>query len=304
MRLIRRKISWRSILFRLAFYGGLYLAVCAYLAYTYIHPARQKVTAPTWVRQVDLPGSHASIPAWVSPRIAGGVGRPVVFVLAYGYGGTRESWSDLMLALPKMGFECVAPCMPGQEASRENSVGFGLTEAHTIVDTVRWVRTKYRTPPKIVLCGVSMGGAASWIASEQDPTVDAVVTEGAYARFDEAMNNWLNRKIPGSSVTLRPMIWFASAMDHLNPSDIVPLNSAAKWTKPALVIQGGDDVLIPMSHARQLSDAAHCRLWIVPGAQHAQCFTVARKAYLQALKAIADTVAPPAKLPANSKTHV
>jgi len=161
---------------------------------------------------------------WASPDLAAGNGKPVVFVLAYGYGGTRESWSRAMQELPQMGFECVCPAMPGQEASPAKHVGFGYPEAQTIVDTVRWVRGQYKTQPKIIVWGVSMGGAAAWLASEQDPSIDGVITEGAYAQFDEAMDHWLGRQFPGAHIVLRPMVWMASALDGINPSKIRPVD--------------------------------------------------------------------------------
>jgi len=268
-------------------YSTLYFGACAFLAYKYVHPSRFSVVTPNWVTEVKVPGAKGDIPTWASPRLASNQGKPVVFVLAHGFGGTREGWTDLMGALPKLGFECVAPCMPGQDASPENSVGFGYPEARTITDTVKWVRARYKKPPKIVLLGLSMGGAASWLASEEDPTVDAVITEGSYARFDETMNYWLNRTLPGASVYLRPMIWIASAMAHVDPSTVNPVNSASKWTKPALVIQGSDDKLITISHAERLAKAANCPLWIVPNAEHAQCYGVARTEYLKRIAAIA-----------------
>ena len=288
MQLNRPKNRWRRLGIALAEWFVVYVLLCTYVAYKYVHPSRESSMTPNWVSEVTIPGSKADIPSWASPRLAAKQGKPVVFVLAYGYGGTRESWADVMSLLPKNGFECVAPCMPGQEASKEKTVTFGYEEARTILDTVKWVRAQYKKPPKIILYGVSMGGAASWIASEEDPTVDAVVTEGAYAKFDEAMDNWLSRKMPGSPFYLKPMVWIASAMAGIHPSEIVPETSAAKWKKPALVIQGGEDKLIPMAHAQRLSQAAHCPLWVVPGAEHAQCFSVDRKEYMKHLVDIAN----------------
>ena len=285
-----QKERWRKVVRILAFGLGVYLALCTYLGYQYVHPVRQTPQKPSFSVDVSIPSPNGLIPAWSSPNLAAKKGSPVVFVLAYGYGGTRESWAPMLRALPKAGYDCVTACMPGQESSPEREVGFGFREAKAILDTVKWVRGQYQKPPKIVLLGVSMGGAASWIASEMDPSIDAVVTEGAYARFDEAMNNWLNRKMPGSPFYLKPMIWIASAMNHVDPAEIVPERSAAKWHKPALVIQGADDTLIPMAHAERLAKAASCPLWIVPGAQHAKCSLVDEKGYLNHLVKLAQAL--------------
>jgi len=202
--------------------------------------------------------------------------------------GTAVIGLTLCENLDKRGFECVAPSMPGQDASPDATVGFGMEEAQMVVDTVKWVRQQYKASPKIVLYGLSMGGAAVWLASEMDPSVDAVVSEGAYAKFDEAMNNWLNKQLPGSSVYLKPMIWIASAEANINPSNIIPEAAAAKWRKPALIVQGGRDKLIPMDHAERLAKAANCPLWIVPGAAHAECYSVAGGEFLDRLTALAN----------------
>lgn len=237
-----------------------------------------------------VPSAKGPVPTWATPGLAAGKGKPVVFVLAHGYGGDRGYWTNQILDLAQHGFECAAPSMPAQDASPDDTVGFGPKEATMVMDTVKWVRGKYSKPPKIVLWGVSMGGAAVWLASELDPSVDAVVSEGAYTRFDEAVDCKLNEHTPGGSFYLRPMVWMASWAAHIDPSSIVPFHSAAKWKKPALVVQAANDTLIPMRHARQLSVAAHCPLWVVPRCTHAHCYFVDQKDYLAKVIALADSL--------------
>jgi pimeloyl-ACP methyl ester carboxylesterase len=282
------KKRWlRRLRIALVVFGG-YAFLCVYLAHVYVHPRRPgPLLRPYSIKEISIPSGKGPVPTWVTPRLATGAGKPVVFVMAYGLGGDRENWSDQMLSLSKLGYECVAPSMPGQDASPDDGVGFGVKEATMVLDTVKWVRLQYKKPPKIILWGLSMGGAAVWLASEQDPTVDAVVTEGAYSQFDEAMNNWLNRKLPGSSFYLKPMIWLASYQANVDPAKIIPRNSAAKWRKPALVVQGAEDQLIPMHQAEDLSKAARCPLWVVPNATHAQCWPTARKEFLKKLTDLA-----------------
>jgi len=282
------KNRWRKLVIVSITVLTAYVGLCAFLARSYLHPRRDlNIMRPISVKEVQIPSGKGNVPSWASPQLAAGNGKPIVFVLAYGYGGNREYWADAMDSLIKRGFECVAPSMPGQDASPDPTVGFGLKEATMVVDTVKWVRSKYKTQPKIVLWGLSMGGAAVWLASEQDPSVDAVVSEGAYSRFDEAMNNWLNRKMPGSSFYLRPMIWMASSEAKIDPSKIVPEDAAAKWRKPALVIQGADDHLIPMHQAERLAAAAKCPLWVVPDAAHAECYEKAKEEFLRRVSDLA-----------------
>jgi hypothetical protein len=177
-----------------------------------------------------------------------------------------------MESLQKAGFGAMVPAMPGQDQSPEPNVGFGVSEARTIVDAVKWVRANHPGPVKIVLMGVSMGGAATWLASAIDPSVDAVITEGAYADFPSAMNQFFNRALPGGSILFRPVVWFAGLRSGVRPSLIRPVLAAAKWNgRPALVIQAGEDNLILRENADQLAAASGAELWVVPGATHAGC---------------------------------
>jgi pimeloyl-ACP methyl ester carboxylesterase len=176
-----------------------------------------------------------------------------------------------MQSLHERGYDAIATAMPGQDASPDGTVGFGKKEAEVIADTARWARQQYKERPNTILMGLSMGGAATWLASELVPDVDGVVTEGAYARFDEAMTNWFERRFAGASKVFRPVVWFATYRSKLHPGDVRPIDAAAAWKgRPALVIQGELDTLIPMSHATRLAEASGAELWVVPGATHAQ----------------------------------
>jgi hypothetical protein len=260
-----------------------YLLFCYQAARGYVSPLRETPLKPVWVVETTIPTAAGANPTWVTPGLAAGKDAKVVFVLAHGYGGTRATWSGLMQELPKRGIEAIAPAMPGQDESPDRQVGFGLKESDVIVDAVKWIRARSKKPPKIVLLGLSMGGAATWIASAKDPTVDGVVTEGAYARFDEAMNQFFNRQFAGGSVVLAPVVTFAKGMTGLEPSSVVPLDAAASWKKPALVIQGASDTLIVGSHAERLAKASGAELWYVTGAAHAECYYVAKDEYLKRL---------------------
>jgi pimeloyl-ACP methyl ester carboxylesterase len=134
---------------------------------------------------------------------------------------------------------------------------------------------------KIVYMGVSMGGSAAWLASQKDPKAAGVISEGAYARFDQAMDQFFDSKAPGASIYLKPVVWMASAMSGIDPSSIVPMNAAEKWHgRPALVIQAGDDHLILRDHADRLAKCSGGDEWVVPGAEHAGCYSRAPKEYL------------------------
>lgn len=142
--------------------------------------------------------------------------------------------------------------------------------------------------PRIVLVGVSMGGAACWIASALEPKLFyAVVSEGAFARLDWASDRWFDMLLPAGNVVLRPVQWFATVLSGVSPASVAPVIDAAKWKgHHALVIQCEDDALIELKHAKELAHAAGAPTWIISVAGHAQGYSAAKPEYLERLIAI------------------
>ena len=189
------------------------------------------------------------------------------------------------------GIDSVAPCMPGHDASPVRQVGFGIPEAKVVVDTVKWVQANAGHPVKVVVLGVSLGGSASWIAGDEDPSIDAIITESAFANFGEAMNGFFDCKFPGGHVLLYPVVYFATRMTGIKPSDVNPVNQAKSWRgKLGLVIQAGDDTLVRPAQGERLAAATQCPYWLVPGANHAQCYEVDPTGYLDHIVAVARTL--------------
>jgi pimeloyl-ACP methyl ester carboxylesterase len=258
-----------------------YLVGCYQYAKMLVTPIRLQVERPEWARDALVPTRYGETPAWVSPGLAGGTPSKAVFVLVHGFGGSRQSWRGLMEELHKRGYDSVVPSMPGQDASPVGQVGFGATEANVVVDCVKWVRKHSDHPVKIVLLGVSLGGAACWLASAEDPTIDAVITESAFARFDKTMRQFFDSRVKGLSVFSGPVIFFSRRISGVDPASIRPIEAAEKWKgRPGLIIQAGDDTLVLPENGAEYAKATGCPLWIVPNARHARCYGTDPAAYV------------------------
>ena len=142
MRSLLRKPRWSRLIALLGTLVGVYGFGCYQLAGSYLRPIRYTVPKPNDLDETNVPTTTGDTPAWITTGF--GKGSPeVVFVLAHGYGGARDTWDPLMQQLAEKGYHAVAPAMPGQEASPDPTVGFGVKEAQVLVDTVRWVREQY-----------------------------------------------------------------------------------------------------------------------------------------------------------------
>lgn len=277
---MRPKRRWRRVLY---FFLGLacaYLVCCYYLASKYVRPA---VGNDGPLPEGFLPA--VGINAWTSDLSRSSV----VYVLVHGYGGNQSGFKEAALALRGRGFGVVVPALPGHDNRTEETCGFGIKESQIVLDTAKWVREKAGEDTKVILVGISMGGAACWLASERDPKIHAVVTEGCFARLGPATRRWFNTKMPGANVLLAPVVVFAKGLSGVDPNDVNPVEAAAKWKgRPALVIHGGQDRLFATSDAEALATASGAELWIVKDAAHAKCCDVDLKGYMDRLSKLAE----------------
>lgn len=273
---MRRKRPWRRVGYFFLGLGLAYIVGCYYLASKYVRPGTQNAGPPP-----DGFAQSVGYNSWVSDTLQSG--KPV-FVLVHGYGGSQYGWRDVASALRAKGFGVVIPALPGHDNRQDEKCGFGISESKTILEGADWIREKAGKDAKIILVGISLGGAASWLAAEQDPNFYAVATEGSFARLEPATRSWFNRKTPGATTYLAPVIWFAKRMSGVDPSTVNPVEAAAKWRgKPALVIHGDTDELFPIENGKQLAEAAGCKLWTVKGAPHAHCSSINLEKYVEQL---------------------
>ncbi len=278
---MRRKRRWRRVVFFFLGLGLAYVAGCYYLASKYVRPGTPNAgPSPEGFAQ------SVGYNSWVSDTLQSG--KPV-FVLVHGYGGTQYGWKDVAGQLRDKGFGVVIPALPGHDNRADETCGFAVKESQIVLDGVKWIRDKAGAETQVILVGISMGGAACWLASEQDPTIYAVATEGCFARLEPATKNWFDRKASGASTYLSPVIWFAKRMTGIDPATVNPVESAAKWKgKRSLIIHGSSDELFPLSNGEALAEAAGTKIWIVNGAPHAHCSTLNVDKYVGQLVALAE----------------
>jgi alpha-beta hydrolase superfamily lysophospholipase len=173
----------------------IYSTAVVYLAYKYVQPSRQNVDTPTGFVETTVKGPHGEAPIWTKE-----VEDPkAIVIFAHGYGGTRLHWPKLMEKLAEAKISSVAIGMPGQEESPMPQVGFGGIEADIITDVANEIRSK-NPKTKIILYGVSLGGASTWIAAGRNPEIaHAVVTAAAYANLNQTSRRYLSLKLPAAS---------------------------------------------------------------------------------------------------------
>lgn len=137
---------------------------------------------------------------------------------------------------------------------------------------------------QIGLVGYSMGASVAILLAARSPEIRAVVADSPFTGIREVVAHGVTRyRLPvGPVVTLADLLtgWrFGYRFGSVRPIEAV----AALSPRPLLLIHGGGDSLIPVSHAHQLFEMAHepKELWIVPNVEHCGAYFAERRAYVE-----------------------
>jgi pimeloyl-ACP methyl ester carboxylesterase len=280
---------WLLVLLGVA---GLYAGMIVAFARLYVSPPRVVEHPGRGLSIVEAPGPGYPLSVWTNQRPIPAEGP--VFVLVHGFGGSAACWTPMLHHLGHKGFAAFAPEMRAHGRSRARHVTFGPGEAREVLAVARWIRG--RSPgARIVLAGISLGGAACWIAAAENPAdVHAVASEGAFARLAPVADRVLGRAMPGGAVLLAPVRWLGRRWTGVDPREVNPVEAARAWRgRPALVIHGERDRLIDPGNAEALAEASGAQLWIVPGASHAQVMILELEEYARRLVALGEPAPAP-----------
>ena len=240
---------------------GLYLFVCSCLGYALVYPPRLfHPKCPAYLSEAKLAGTGC----WVSPPRESG---KAIFILLHEHIGNRSRWLPMAKRLVGAGYGVIVPALPGHQGHPDRKCGFGIAESQMAAEIVDWARGHF-PGSSIILGGVSLGGAASWMASGLS-TPDGVFSEGCFTNMEEGMRDWFHMLFPGAYFLLGLAHRLALRWSGLDPLSIDPLSAASKWRgKPCAVFHGERDREFPIERGERLAMAAGTVLWRIPRSGH------------------------------------
>ncbi len=257
------------------------------LAHRYIHPVRQPVgQLPHLLERRSVShGLGYELPVFTN--IAPGRASDPVYLFIHGYGGRPGVWRHAAEEILRVGRTAAIPAMHGQSISPAKGVSFGLKESQEVIALAEWCREQRPESP-VVLIGVSMGGAASWLAAERRPDLfHAVITEGCFSDLETASLDYA-APLPALRPLFRPVMEAGSHWLGLHPSEIRPEQSIRAWRgRRGLIIHSRFDQTFPFSHAEALREASGLPLWQFPVGRHSMASKMRPQEYIQRIREVA-----------------
>ena len=220
--------------------------------------------------------SGSTIHGWLIPGEKG----KGALILMHGVRSNRTSMLDRARFLSRVGFSVLLFDFQAHGESPGKHITFGYLESRDAQSAVNFMRS---TMPdeKVGVIGVSMGGAATLLASPP-LQLDAVVLEMVYPTIDEAVGDRLAMRLGSWSRILTPLLTSQLKLRFsVDAQTLRPIDHVGTIKTPKLFIVGERDQHTLLAESQRIFDtAANPKdLWVIKGASHTDLHQVATAEY-------------------------
>ncbi len=139
----------------------------------------------------------------------------------------------------------------------------------TVIRYLKYQKSEYAK--EMGVYGFSMGGAIAITGSSQVREVKAVIAESPFSSFDHIVTRYAKIFYGIPSYLVPITLTFARIRLGFNPEKCAPIHWIDKLSpRPFFLIQGGNDLRMPVSEGQALYDKAGepKEIWTVAGADH------------------------------------
>lgn len=201
-------------------------------------------------------------------------------IILHGYMNNKDTMGPYAAMFHQMGYNTLLPDARGHGESQGNYVGYGWREK---VDVRKWVNKVIQhngKNSKIVIFGVSMGGATTMMTSglKLPSQVKAFVEDCGYTNAKTEIQHEAEALYHMPAFPKFPLVEILSGITRLRAGyflgDASSVKQLAKNKRPMLFIHGDQDTFVPtkMVYENYKATKGPKELWIVKGAKHAKSF--------------------------------
>lgn len=214
-------------------------------------------------------------------------GAPVELMF-HGYRGCGER--DLCGGVQrcfKLGRNVLIVDQRGSGLSDGKVITFGINESRDVLSWIDFIIKEFGKDTKIILTGISMGGATVLTASgrELPENVVCILADCSYSSPKEIIKKVIaERKLPPN--LLYPFMRIgARVFGHFRLSETSPIDAMKRCKVPVIFIHGENDAYVPCNMSHKVFDActAEKTLFTVPKAGHGLSYLVDTEGYFKAL---------------------
>lgn len=229
----------------------------------------------------------------VARWLPAGKDTPLIAVLAHGYSSRGRDMAAFARLFHVLGYHVLIPDARGHGDSGGDYIGFGWPDRLDLVQWTKTVLSRYGTSCRMVLFGISMGGATVMMASGEalPEQVHVIIEDCGYTSAHDQLAFQLKRMY---NLPATPLIQATSLVTrHLAGygfEEASALEQIKRNTRPTLFIHGTEDTFVPTSMVHTLYEAcmAQKELYLVEGAGHGMAYATDRETYKASVSTFLD----------------
>lgn len=210
-------------------------------------------------------------------------------LIAHGFNGSKDDMGAYAYLFHQLGYNVLLRDARGHGQSQGNYIGYGWPDR---LDDKKWIQQIIRKngdQSKIVMFGVSMGGATTMMVSglHLPSQVKAFVEDCGYTNAKTEINYQAQQLYHLPTIVRWPLINIVSGITRIRAGYFFgQANAVAQLHhnhRPMLFIHGGKDTFVPTKMIDQNYQATRGpkQKWIVKNAGHAKSYQTNPKQYEQ-----------------------
>ena len=255
-------------------------------------PHYEKMTE--WIKLArSLPHTEVSIRSFDGLKLVGSYyefekGAPID-ILFHGYRGcAAQDLSGGVYRCQQLGHNVLIVDHRAAGKSEGHVITFGINESRDALAWVNYVIQNIDPNAKILLGGISMGGATVMMTSamELPENVKGTVADCGYTSAKEIIKKVIrDMKLPDN--VLYPFVRLGAILfGRFDPDSNSPIASMPNCRVPVIFFHGDEDAFVPMSMSEEAYAACSAPKHLVrtPGAGHGLCFMMDPPTYVAEIK--------------------
>ncbi|MGI5977534.1 MAG: prolyl oligopeptidase family serine peptidase [Candidatus Limivicinus sp.] len=211
------------------------------------------------------------------------------------HGFQSHAWNEFAPHIKfyrSIGFGMLLPDDRAHGYSEGEYITMGVKDRRDCICWARYLADRFGADTRLLLHGVSMGGATVLSASGEEDLPEQVLGVVSDCGFTSAGESFACQieslyHIP-PAFPVRVCQWYAAHKAGFDFSEARPIDQVRHAKVPILFIQGKDDVMVPEFMARRLYEACSSdkKLLIVEHANHAESIALDPEGYHRAIRGL------------------
>ena len=215
-------------------------------------------------------------------------------IFSHGIGMNHSSSIPYMAIFRRLGYNLLIYDNRFHGSSGGRNCSFGYFEKYDLKSIVDWVLQRIGPNSMVGTHGISLGGAITIQHAEIDPRISFAIADCSYSDLKRLFELRLKADyhLPGFPLFILAR-WFGKTLTGFDFYQVSPIQDLKKTSTPIFFIHGDKDGYIPPSMSIDMMHAKTTgltRLYLAPGAKHAQSYLSNPVEYENQIKAFLEQI--------------